>query len=114
MILNIPLLTDLVSLQEHWQQVMDKRLITANAKWFSYDYKVGEDVLKIAFEPSKMEPRAIGSFQILQVHANGTLKIRVDHDTIEHISLRRVRLYRREPDYRYGRQGQSPHVEDSP
>ena len=95
MILNIPLVTDLVLLQERRQQLIDKRLITANAKRFNYDYRVGEEVLKLTYNPNKLDPRATGPFRIEQIHANGTISIRLTPTVIERLSLRRVKPYRR-------------------
>jgi len=74
--------------------MIDDRLITANCKRFSYDYAVGEEVLKLAFKPNKLEPRAIGPFTIERVHSNGTLTIRLSPTTIERIYLQRVCPYR--------------------
>jgi hypothetical protein len=95
MVLNIPLVTDLELLREHRQQLIDQRLIVANAKRFSYDYKVGDEVLKLVYKPNKLDPRATGPFVVEQVHANGTLSIRLNPHVIERISLRRVKPYRR-------------------
>ncbi len=50
-ILNIPLVTNLELLRERRQQHIDQRLITANAKRFSYDYQVGDEILKLAYMP---------------------------------------------------------------
>jgi hypothetical protein len=58
--------------EERRQQLIDKRLIAANAKRFSFDYRVGDEVLKLAYKPSKLDPRAVGPFRVEQVHANGT------------------------------------------
>ncbi len=52
MILNIPLVTDLELLQERRQQLIDQHMITANAKRFSYDYRVGDEVLKLVYKPN--------------------------------------------------------------
>jgi transposase InsO family protein len=95
MVLNIPLVTDLELLQERRQQLIDHRLITANAKRFSYDYRVGDEVLKLVYKPNKLDPRATGPFVVEQVHANGTLSIRLNPTVVERISLRRVKPYRR-------------------
>jgi hypothetical protein len=95
MILNIPLVTDLELLQERRQQLIDQRLITANAKRFSYDYRVGDEVLKLVYKPNKLDPRATGPFVVEQVHANGTLSIRLNPTVVERISLRRVKPYHR-------------------
>ena len=95
MILNLPLQTDLTLLQEKRQHLVDQRLLIANRKRFSYDYHIGQEVLKLVPNPDKLEPRAEGPFIIEHVHANGTLTIRVSPTTVERISLRRVKPYHR-------------------
>jgi hypothetical protein len=66
MILNIPLVTDLQQLQKRRQELINKRLLAANAKRFSFDYQIGDEVLKLMFQPYKLDPRAsapsIGAF----------------------------------------------------
>ena len=93
-ILDIPIIADLQLIQEQWQQLIDDWLIIANRKWFSYDYAIGEEVLKLVYHPNKLEPRAIGPYRIEWVHANGTLTIWLSPTTIERISLRQVCPYR--------------------
>mmetsp|Transcript_24155 Transcript_24155/g.44924 ORF Transcript_24155/g.44924 Transcript_24155/m.44924 type:complete len:177 (+) Transcript_24155:849-1379(+) len=93
MVLNIPLVTDLQTLQRRRQELIDKRLIAANTKRFSYDYNVGDEVLKLQYKPDKLEPRATGPFPVERVHANGTLSIRISPTVLERISLRRVKPY---------------------
>ena len=95
MILAVPLIADLQMIRAHRQeQLIDKRLITANRKRFSYDYRVGEQVLKLKYKPAKLEPRVLsGPHTIEQVHANGSLTIRLSPQVVERISLRRVKPY---------------------
>jgi hypothetical protein len=95
MILNIPLVTDFELLRERRQQLIDQRLIAANAKRFSYNYRVGDEVLKLVYKPNKLDPRATGPFVVGQVHANGTLSIRLNPNVAERISLLGVKPYRR-------------------
>ncbi len=95
MILDIPFQADLHLLQTRRQQLIDQRLIESNRKRFSYDYAVGDEVLKLVYKPDKLEPRAKGPYPILRVHANGTLTIRLSPTTIERISIRRVKPFRR-------------------
>jgi hypothetical protein len=94
MIMDIPLIADLQTIQEHRQQLIDNRLIAANRKRFAYDYAIGDEVLKLVYQPNKLAPRAIGPFRIERVHTNGTLTIRLSPLVIERISLRRVKPYR--------------------
>jgi len=95
MIMSIPLIADLQMIQAHRQQLIDKRLITANQRRFSYDYRVGQQVLKLKYKPAKLEPRAqSGPHTIEQVHANGSLTIRISPNMVERITLRSVKPYR--------------------
>ena len=95
MVLNIPLITDLQLLQERRQQLIDQRLLVANRKRFSYDYNVNDEVLKIVYDPSKLDSRATGPYPIERVHANGTVTIHLSPTTTKRISLQRIKPYRR-------------------
>mmetsp|Transcript_89531 Transcript_89531/g.175229 ORF Transcript_89531/g.175229 Transcript_89531/m.175229 type:complete len:1053 (-) Transcript_89531:4218-7376(-) len=95
MFLDIPLITDLVAIHQNRQHLIDQRLIAANRKRFSYDYAVGEEVLKLVYRPDKLEARAEGPYPIERVHTNGTLTIRLNPRVIERINIRRVKPYRR-------------------
>jgi hypothetical protein len=94
MLIDIPVLADLQLLKDQRQQVIDKNLERANCKQVSIDYNVGERVLKFIYKPDKMEPRAIGPYPITQVHANGTLTIRLSPVVTQQLSLRKVKPYR--------------------
>ncbi|KAG7340293.1 integrase core domain containing protein [Nitzschia inconspicua] len=95
MILNIPLITDLQQLQKRRQQLIDQRLILANTKRFSYDYAIGDEVLKLTYNPDKLQPRATGPYKITRVHQNGTLSIQLSPGVVERINIRRVKPYHR-------------------
>ena len=96
MILNIPLQTDLLQLQKRRQELIDQRLIAANAKRIvSVDYREGQEVLKLVYKPDKLEPRAVGPYRIKRVHHNGTLSIELSPGVIERINVRRVKPYHR-------------------
>jgi hypothetical protein len=94
MLLDIPLIADLQLIQTRQQQLINDRLIVANHKQFSYDYAIGEEVLKLIYKPGKLEPRATSPYHIERVHTNDTLTIGLNPHTIERISLRRLKPYR--------------------
>ena len=95
MIMALPLIADLQIIRAHRQQLIDRRLINANQKRFAYDYRIGQQVLKLAYKPHKLQPRALsGPHPIEQVHTNGTVTIRLSPDVVERISLRRIKPYR--------------------
>ncbi len=94
-VLDLPLIADLQLIQERHQQLIDERLIKANRRCFSHDYAIGDEVLKLEFKPKKLQPRATGPYRVVQVHANGTVTIRLTPHTIERISIRRIKPYHR-------------------
>ena len=94
-ILDIPMIADWQTIQQHRQQLIDARLIAANRKRFSYDYSIGDEVLKLAYKPDKLQPRATGPYVITNVHTNGTVTIQLTPTTIERISIQRLKPYRR-------------------
>ena len=94
MVLNIPLISDLQSIQTNRQLLIDKRLIEANRKRFNYDYAVNDQVLKLVYQPNKLDPRAVGPYRVVQVHTNGTVTIQLTPLTTERINIRRIKPYR--------------------
>ena len=95
MILDLPVVADLNLIRERKQQLIDERLITANRKRFSYDYHVGDEIMKLIYKPDKLQPRAEGPYPIVQVHTNGTVTIQKAPYLIERINIRRIKPYRR-------------------
>jgi transposase InsO family protein len=93
MVMNIPFVADLNLIRDHRQQLIDQRLLTSNTKRISYDYRPNQEVLKLIYEPAKLEPRATGPYRVNAVHANGTLTIQLTPYTIERISIRRVKPF---------------------
>ena len=73
MILNIPLITDLLHLHERRQIIIDERLRRANLRRRTFDYKPGDQILILTNNPTTLQDRGIGPFSILQVHKNGTI-----------------------------------------
>ena len=94
MLLDIPVIADLQLLRDQRQHVIDKNLERANRKRIAIDYKIGDQVLKLVYQPDKLEPRAIGPYPITQVHANGTLTIRLSQHVTQRVNIRKVKPYK--------------------
>ena len=92
MLLNVPIVADIISISENRQLQTDLRLERENRKRSQFDYQVGGSVyLKNHFTASdKLKPAWIGPFKILRVHANATLT--VERGQIhERVNIRRVK-----------------------
>jgi hypothetical protein len=93
MVMNIPLMSDLMLIQRIRQQLIDHQLIESNRKQFSYDYQPNQEVLKLEYKPDKLAPCVTGPYQITSVHTNGTITIQLTAHTRQRISIRNVKLF---------------------
>jgi hypothetical protein len=93
MVLNIPFVADLNLIRDNQQQLIDHHLIASNRKRITYDYQPNQEVLKLVFEPGKLEPQAVGPHRVNAVHTNGTVTIQLTPYTNERISIRRVKPF---------------------
>ena len=94
MILDIPLVADLIMIREKRQQLIDENLRRQNAKRRHWDYVAGQQVLIKTVDPTKLEERAHGPYAIRQVHVNGTITVQRAPHVTERINMRRVVPFR--------------------
>ena len=95
MFFDLPLLTDIMALQNTSQQLVDSRLFKENSSRIKHDYKTGDQILKkSALSLSdKLKPTFTGPYLILQVHTNGTMTIHLRDNLTERINIRRIKPY---------------------
>lgn len=94
MLLDIPIISDILTLTQHRQAMIDKRLLRANAARISHDYKVGDLVyVKNLQRTNKLEKIRIGPYPIIQVHTNSNVTIQRG-PIHERISIRHITPYR--------------------
>ena len=67
MFLELPLIANLITLQQIRQRLIDKNLQRQNQQRQMFDYAIGQQVLVKAINPSKLQPRAHGPYNITQV-----------------------------------------------
>ena len=95
MLLNIPVIVDLLAIQDKRQLMINENLRRANAKRREWDYKFNDDVLIKLPNPNKLDPRYQGPFRITQVFTNGTVEIQRTPQVRERINIRRLVPFRR-------------------
>jgi transposase InsO family protein len=94
MLLDIPLIADLITIRNSRQSIIDERLRVANLHRLNHDYRIGERVLFKVFAPKKLDARWHGPYEIITVHVNGTLTIRLSPHSVERVNVRRLKPYR--------------------
>ena len=90
MLLDIPIIVDLLQLQNKRQVLIDENLRRQNRKRREWNYAVGQEVLIKAVDPTKLEPRAHGPYTIVQVYTNGTVDVRRNPHIVERLNNRRI------------------------
>ena len=105
MSLDIPLLSDILTLQAHCQTLVDWHLLQNNASCVSHDYIIGEQVLKknVLSLSDKLQPSLVGPLLITQVHTNGTCTICLSHNVLERINIRQLKPYKTLPESSHGK-----------
>ena len=91
-LLNIPIVTDIISITQNRQLKTDLRLERENRRRSAHDYKVNDMVyVNNHFSSAdKLQPAWKGPFRVLRVHTNGTLT--VERGQIhERLSIRRCK-----------------------
>ena len=89
MFFDLPLLTDMMALQNTRQQLVDSRLLKENSSRIKHDYKISDQILKksVLSLSDKLKPAFTGPYPILQVHTNGTITIRLRENLTERINI---------------------------
>lgn len=94
MMLDIPLIADLLEITARRQQLIDQRTIEANRRRISHDCQPNEEVLVLTHKPHKLAPRATGPCTVERVHVNGTVTLRVSPYIAERVNIRRIKPHR--------------------
>ena len=63
----------------------------ANRKRFAYDYRIGDEILKLTCKLSELAPRAIDPHRVKTVHANRHGTIPLNAHTIERTLIQRIK-----------------------
>ena len=93
MLMNIPLVVNLLDIRAKRQLRVDRDLMRTNARRTAFDYKIGEKVLKKIHDRTKLGLRWEGPYPIERVHVNGNVTIALKPGVLERINIRRVKPY---------------------
>ena len=89
MTINVPLVTDIVAITNRRQQMIDKNLIRLNKKRVNHNYAVGERVVMVEYDPTKLQARTHGPYRIVRVFTNGTVRLQIDDNVQETVNIRK-------------------------
>ncbi len=84
----IPVLTDFNLIRQRRQT-----MIYENNRHAIHDYHIGDRVLLVTYDPTKLQGSQTGPYTITEVHGNGTITILRATGALEHINIRHVGPY---------------------
>ena len=93
MLLNLPVVVHFDRINQRRQAIADRNNALENRRRRHKNYNIGDEVLILAHNPTKMGARANGPFTITQVHVNGTVTIQRRPNVFERINIRRLKPY---------------------
>ena len=99
MLLDIPVIADLVAIRERRQLLIDENLRRQNEKRIEYHYKVGEYVMIKVYDPSKGEDKLHGPYKIQETRTNGTVVVirNEEGNVLETYNIRKLQPYKGPP-----------------
>ena len=96
MFLDLPFIADLLTIQAACQAQIDKRLLQANAKRISKDWKLQDRVLirNAICAGDKLKPTFSGPFEIIIVHTNGNVTVCHPNGVQERVNIRCLKPFK--------------------
>ena len=78
MLVNVPLLTNLVAIRGRRQQIIDNNpTMRTNQRRVDHNYNVGDRVMIIQYDPNKLDSKQHGPYRIVRVFTNGTIRVQL-------------------------------------
>ena len=99
MFINLPIITDLLTIHQARQQKIDQRLVYANAQRHPHDFKVNDTVFCLTDRSAsnKLKPVYTGPHIIETIHPNGTVCIRLGPNIRDRVNIRHLKIARTPP-----------------
>ena len=69
------------------QQLIDNNLIRINKKRLNYNFSVGDKVMMIEYDPTKLEAQTHGPYRIVRVFTNGAVHIELADNVQETVNI---------------------------
>ena len=94
MLMDVPLIANLLAILERRQLLIDKNLMRMNSKRINYNYKVGDQIMIKRYDPTKLQKKLHGPYPIQQVFTNGTVRVKRAELIDETYNIRKIVPYK--------------------
>jgi len=94
MFIDVPLIADVVTIQNRRQALVDENLRRQNKKRCEHTYAIGQLVYMKTYDLTKMQEKLHGHYPLLQVYTNGTVDVYRVENVRDRVHLRKIVPYR--------------------
>ena len=94
MLINVPLAANLESIRDRRQHLIDENIRRINQKRIDYDYKVGDEVMVVEYDPRKLDTKKHSPYTIVRVFTNNTVLVQISEHVQERFNVRKLSPYR--------------------
>ena len=93
MMINVPLISNLMAIGNRRQHLVDANLRRINAKQINHSYNVGDWVKFVEYSLDKLDCRTHGPYPIVRVFTNGTVSVQLAPHIQETVNIRKLFPY---------------------
>ena len=101
MMVNVPLIANLLAIGNRRQHLVDENLRRINAKQINHSYNIGNWVKFVEYSPDKLDCRNHGSYPIIRVFTNGTVHLQLAPHIQETLNTRKLFPYNKQINKHY-------------
>ena len=94
MFVDVPVTADLIAIRQRRQQLVDQNLIRHNRKRYDHHYRIGDPVMIIRYDPTKLQEKLHGPYPIVEIRTNGTVSLQRRPGISESYNIRKLRPYK--------------------
>ena len=74
--------------------MIDKTLIRINKRRINYNFSVNNEVMMVKYDPTKLQARMHGPYRIVRMFTNGTVRIQLNNNVQETVSIKKLFPFR--------------------
>ena len=77
MTMNVSLIASPYSIKQRRQQLIDENLQRTNDRRIQHNYAIGDRVMVVEYDPTKLDAKKRAPFTIVNVFNNGTVRLQI-------------------------------------
>ena len=94
MFIDVPIVSNLIVIQNRRQQLIDSNPMRHNYKRYDYHYRIRDLIMVKVYDPTKMQEKLHGPYHIIIIRTNGIVQIQRAPKFLETFNIRKLVPYK--------------------